>query len=72
MLPGERFDVDMVGTGEGVFIQGVIDALFDEEDGLVLLDYKTDWVDDGTELIERYKVQLDLYAEAVERILKSL
>ena len=70
MLPGERFDADMVGTGEGVFIQGVIDALFDEEDGLVLLDYKTDWVDDGTELIERYKVQLDLYAEAVERIFK--
>jgi len=71
ILPGERFHTDMIGTGEGVFIQGVIDVLFDEEDGLILLDYKTDWVQDSTELIERYKVQLNLYAEAVQRIFKQ-
>lgn len=71
ILPAERFDDDMVGSGEGVFIQGVIDALFVEDDGLVLLDYKTDWVQESAELAERYTVQLDLYAEAVERIFKQ-
>ena len=71
LLPAERFDAEMKGTDEGVFIQGVIDVLFDEGDGLILLDYKTDWVKDSTELIERYAIQLDLYAEAIERIFKQ-
>lgn len=71
ILPAERFDDDMVETGEDVFIQGVIDVLFDEEEGLVLLDYKTDWVKDSAELADRYAVQLNLYAEAVERIYKQ-
>lgn len=71
ILPAERFDADLTGSGEGVFIQGVIDALFDEDDGLVLLDYKTDWVKESSELAERYAVQLNLYAEAVERIFKQ-
>ena len=71
ILPAERFDTEMTGTGEGVFIQGIIDVLFDEDDGLVLLDYKTDWVKDSAELIDRYAVQLNLYGEAVERIFKQ-
>jgi len=71
ILPAQRFDEAMTGTGENVFIQGVIDALFDEDEGLILLDYKTDWVQDSSELIERYAVQLNLYAEAVERIFKQ-
>jgi len=70
MLPAERFDMQMVGTGEGVFIQGVIDVLFDEGDGLILLDYKTDWVQDSQELVQRYEIQLDLYGEAIQRIFK--
>lgn len=70
VLPAERFDAEMAGSGEGVFIQGVIDVLFDEEDGLVLLDYKTDWVKESQELVERYAIQLSIYAEAVERIFK--
>jgi ATP-dependent helicase/nuclease subunit A len=71
VLPAEKFYDDMAGAGEGIFIQGVIDALFDEGDGLVLLDYKTDWVTDSKELIERYAVQLSLYADAIERIFKQ-
>ena len=71
LLPAERFDAEMIETGERVFIQGVIDVLFDEEDGLVLLDYKTDWVQDSSELVSRYTVQLNLYAEAIERIFKQ-
>lgn len=71
VLPAEKFYDDMVGAGEGIFIQGILDVLFDEADGLVLVDYKTDWVTDSSELIDRYSVQLNLYAEAVEKIFKQ-
>ena len=67
MLPAETFYPDTTACEERVFIQGVVDALFAEEDGLVLLDYKTDRDLDG--LAEKYAVQLSLYARAVESIL---
>lgn len=57
---------------EHVLIQGIIDALIEEEDGWLLLDYKTDrttGVDEDV-LRKRYEVQMDLYAQAVEAIWK--
>ncbi len=54
--------------GETVLIQGVIDAYWEEEDGLVLLDYKTDRVDNAGELFKRYRTQLELYAQALTQI----
>jgi ATP-dependent helicase/nuclease subunit A len=48
-------------------IQGIIDVFFEEEDGLVLLDYKTDSVKTGEDLVKRYKKQMELYKEAIER-----
>lgn len=53
---------------ETVLIQGIVDVFFEEEDGLVLLDYKTDVIKAPEELIRRYKVQLDYYEEALESI----
>lgn len=53
---------------EDILVQGVIDVYFEEEDGLVLLDYKTDRVSDSEELIKRYKTQLQYYAQALERL----
>jgi len=55
-------------SGEKVLIQGIIDVYFIEEDGIVLLDYKTDAVKNGDELKERYQTQIDYYTEALERI----
>lgn len=55
---------------ESVLLQGIIDAMFEEEDGIVLLDYKTDRVgqEDGEELLKaRYTTQLRYYAEAIAR-----
>lgn len=49
-------------------IQGIIDVFWMEEDGIVLLDYKTDRVKCEQELIDRYQAQLALYAESLERI----
>ena len=51
-------------------LQGVIDCFFYEGDQIVLLDYKTDYVEDGNEeeMINRYKVQLGYYKDALEKI----
>lgn len=53
---------------EMIFVQGIIDAFFYEEDGIVLLDYKTDRVRDPSELTDRYRVQLAQYRKALERV----
>ena len=53
--------------GELVLVQGIIDVYFEEEDGLVVLDYKTDRVRESRELVERYHGQLDYYARALEQ-----
>lgn len=53
---------------ETVLIQGIVDVFFEEEDGLVLLDYKTDVITAPEELVKRYKTQLDYYQEALESI----
>ena len=57
-------------SGEMVLIQGIIDAFFEEEDGLVLVDYKTDYILEGQEkeLTNRYRVQLEYYGMALEKM----
>lgn len=54
--------------GELILIQGIIDAYFEEPDGLVVVDYKTDKVNNGKELEERYQEQLRYYAKALEQM----
>ena len=49
-------------------IQGIIDVFWIEDDGITVLDYKTDRVDTVQELIDRYATQLKLYADALERV----
>ena len=57
---------------EQVIVQGIVDAFFFEGDHIVLIDYKTDRVPFGREgeerLAGRYRVQLDAYQEALERV----
>ena len=55
---------------ENVLVQGIIDAYFIEDEEIVLVDYKTDFVRRGEEqkLIDRYHVQLEDYAQALERM----
>ncbi|MBO4410751.1 MAG: helicase-exonuclease AddAB subunit AddA [Lachnospiraceae bacterium] len=50
---------------ELVMIQGVIDLYLEEEDGIVVVDYKTDRVRDPEILVREYRVQLDLYEKAL-------
>ncbi len=53
---------------EKVLIQGIIDAFFEEEGELVLVDYKTDAIKTGEELIRRYETQVEYYKEALEKL----
>lgn len=53
---------------EQVLVQGIIDVFFEEDGEIVLLDYKTDVIKSPQELADRYRVQLDYYGEALERM----
>jgi len=67
LFDGNRVYPD-VEKGERLFLQGIIDTAFVEDGQWVLVDYKTDRVKSGDELIRRYKIQMDLYKEALERL----
>lgn len=63
-------DMDEADSDELVLIQGIIDAWFEDEDGAVLVDYKTDRIREGEEtvLLDRYRLQLIYYRRALEQI----
>ena len=61
-------EMHMGDSDELVLIQGILDVWLEEEDGMVLIDYKTDHVSDGEILVKRYKVQLDYYQRALEQM----
>ena len=54
-------------SDEMVLIQGIIDVFFEEDDEMVLLDYKTDRIKEKKELADRYRAQIELYRNAIER-----
>ena len=71
MLSAKRFFPQVEEETERVFTQGVIDLLFEEADGgLVLVDYKTDRSSDAEKALQRYRIQVELYCEAVNEILQ--
>ena len=51
-----------------VMLQGVIDCILFEADGMVIIDYKTDHVTNVQEIVDKYQIQLDSYARAAEII----
>ena len=54
-----------IHSSQLVLVQGIIDLYFEEDGGLVLLDYKTDAVRESSQLLNRYQTQMDLYARAL-------
>jgi len=66
-ISADRLGKEFPGE-ETVLIQGIIDVFFEEDDGLVLLDYKTDSVRSLKELWNRYETQLDYYQEALQKL----
>jgi ATP-dependent helicase/nuclease subunit A len=75
-LQAEKLYDDMVD--EPILVQGVIDCLFEDEEGTVLLDYKTDTIKgrfskgiaEAEQILkDRYRVQISLYTKAIEDII---
>lgn len=66
-IPAKRVD-EKFPDDETMLIQGIIDAFYEEDGKIYLVDYKTDRVEKREELINRYRVQMDYYKEALERI----
>ena len=56
--------------GEQVLLQGVVDCALLEEDGVTILDFKTDRVDEANldAAVRRYALQVQTYADALSRI----
>ncbi|WMI80804.1 helicase-exonuclease AddAB subunit AddA [Anaerotignum sp. MB30-C6] len=62
---GEEYE----NVEDTVLINGIIDCFFVEGQGLVLLDYKSDRLYQEEAFRERYKIQLQLYKQALEQAL---
>ncbi|NLJ67386.1 MAG: helicase-exonuclease AddAB subunit AddA [Clostridiales bacterium] len=73
-LPSTRLYPELSGSiceNDGIILQGIVDCYFEEPEGIVLVDYKTDYVapKGGLQAIrDRYKAQIDYYAYALEGI----
>ena len=63
-----------VDTEDKILVQGIIDLFYITQDNkIVLVDYKTDYVSEGKEEIlkEKYQKQLNLYKMAIEGMTKQ-
>ena len=60
-------------TGERILLQGVVDCALWEEDGITVIDFKTDFVTEATlsQVLSRYRPQVETYSRALERIYET-
>ncbi len=70
-VSAERYDPNLAGHAENIMLQGVIDLFFEENGGITLVDYKTDRSSDEDYYVERYRLQLRLYAQALEKLIQK-
>ncbi len=60
---------DDMDEQETILVQGIIDAYYIEDDGITIVDYKTDRVSNDQMLIDRYRTQLEYYGRALNQIM---
>ncbi|MBS4210668.1 helicase-exonuclease AddAB subunit AddA [Bacillus sp. FJAT-50079] len=79
-IPANEVYPDWDGLDEKVLVQGIIDCIIEDQNGVILLDYKTDAIEgvfpggfaEAIPVLEkRYRVQLSFYKRAIEEILKK-
>ncbi len=61
-------DERLMSYNNSSMLQGIADCMFDEGDGIVIIDYKTDRVSSEGVLASRYDLQLKLYSAALGKI----
>ena len=55
-------------NNDKILVQGIIDLYYiNKNNELILLDYKTDFANNENELVDKYKVQLEIYKRALEK-----
>ena len=61
---------DEVKTDDTIMLRGIVDVYFEEDDEIVIIDYKTDYVteENKLEIINKYKKQVELYKEAITNL----
>ena len=78
-LPASEVYPNWKEEDEFVFLQGIIDCILEDDEGLVLIDYKSDGITNRYKegflqakpiLEERYRLQINLYTKAIEHIWK--
>lgn len=74
----QTFNLAVPMHGESTMVQGIIDCFFEEKGKIILLDYKSNWVDfrkpfeeERRRLLEKYRMQLQLYREALRKGMKK-
>ena len=69
-IPANQVDPTIKGDigGANIIVQGAIDLCFEEDDSIVVLDFKTDRVDNMNELLKSYGEQLNIYSAAAQKI----
>ena len=64
--------IDSENKEDKILVQGVIDLYFIDSNGNInLVDYKTDYAEKEEELVEKYKMQLNLYSTALSKSMKK-
>lgn len=69
-IPAKNF-ITTTNSEKEIMLQGVIDCLLVTDEGLVIIDYKTDRNFDAEDTVEKYRIQLDCYQYAAEKIYKK-
>ncbi len=68
-IPGK--DIYSEEVEEDILVQGIIDLYYiNQNNELILVDYKTDFVEKEEDIINKYKKQLELYKQALEKALQ--
>ena len=68
-IPLEEMEQGIKADGEVIIIEGVADCAFIENGGLVIIDFKTDRVDNSEELTEKYREQLRIYSRCLGEVI---
>ena len=72
LMDARDYDPD-AAVGETILLQGVVDCCFETEEGITVVDFKTDRVLTDAEVrrrAEQYRPQLEAYSRALERVLE--
>ena len=72
LVPASVYDKTLDGREE-MMLQGVVDCCYETDEGLVIVDFKTDRIRPGeeSERAEVYRPQLEAYAHALEQVLEK-